>query len=237
VIRIANGQGFWGDWLEAPVRLVDQGRSIFWCSTTSRSHHVDPAEAEAGRPGARLRTRLPSLIGRLAKKLKDRNIKVVANAGGVNPSACAHAVLKAAPGLKVAVVHGTTSSTASMNFSRKVTRCAIWTPAIRSRPFAIASCPQRLYRRFPLAEALDTGADIVIADAPPTPRSPGAHGAQVRLEARRLEQAGGGHDRRTHIECGAQCSGGNCQVEWEKIRTWPMSGIRSSKPSPTVPSS
>ena len=25
VIRIANGQGFWGDWLEAPVRLVEQG--------------------------------------------------------------------------------------------------------------------------------------------------------------------------------------------------------------------
>ena len=25
MIRIANGQGFWGDWLEAPVRLVEQG--------------------------------------------------------------------------------------------------------------------------------------------------------------------------------------------------------------------
>ena len=25
MIRIANGQGFWGDWLEAPVRQVEQG--------------------------------------------------------------------------------------------------------------------------------------------------------------------------------------------------------------------
>ena len=25
MIRIANGQGFWGDWLEAPVHLVEQG--------------------------------------------------------------------------------------------------------------------------------------------------------------------------------------------------------------------
>src|SRR5205085_557949 len=25
MIRIANGQGFWGDWLEAPVRLIEQG--------------------------------------------------------------------------------------------------------------------------------------------------------------------------------------------------------------------
>jgi len=25
MIRIANGQGFWGDWLEASVRLIEQG--------------------------------------------------------------------------------------------------------------------------------------------------------------------------------------------------------------------
>ena len=25
LIRIANGQGFWGDWLEAPVRQIEQG--------------------------------------------------------------------------------------------------------------------------------------------------------------------------------------------------------------------
>jgi len=25
MIRIANGQGFWGDWLEAPVRLIEEG--------------------------------------------------------------------------------------------------------------------------------------------------------------------------------------------------------------------
>ena len=25
MIRIANGQGFWGDWLDAPVHLVNEG--------------------------------------------------------------------------------------------------------------------------------------------------------------------------------------------------------------------
>ena len=24
-IKIANGQGFWGDWLEAPIQLVERG--------------------------------------------------------------------------------------------------------------------------------------------------------------------------------------------------------------------
>ena len=36
----------------------------------------------------------------------DGNVRVIANAGGVNPVACAEAVRKAAPGLKVAVVLG-----------------------------------------------------------------------------------------------------------------------------------
>ena len=48
----------------------------------------------------------PPLIGRIGKKIRERHIKVVANAGGVNPLACARAVLKAAPGLKIAVVLG-----------------------------------------------------------------------------------------------------------------------------------
>ncbi len=107
MIRIANGQGFWGDWLEAPVRLVDQGPIDFLVldylaevtmSILQKQKQEDPTLGYA--------RDFPPLIGRLANKLKDRGIKVVANAGGVNPVACAHAVLQAAPGLKVAVVHG-----------------------------------------------------------------------------------------------------------------------------------
>ena len=55
VIRIANGRGFWGDWLEAPVRLVEQG-PIDYLDTglPGRSHHVDPAEAETAGSEPRL---------------------------------------------------------------------------------------------------------------------------------------------------------------------------------------
>ncbi len=141
MIRIANGQGFWGDWLEAPVRLVDQGPIDFLVldylaeitmSILQKQKQEDPALGYA--------RDFPPLIGRLARKLKERNIKVVANAGGVNPVACAHAVLLAAPALKVAVVSGaTTSSDASTNFSARVTPCAIWKRACPSRPSVRAS--------------------------------------------------------------------------------------------------
>src|SRR6202050_3865213 len=107
MIRIANGRGFGGDWLEAPVRLVEQGPIDFLVldylaeitmSILQKQKQEDPALGYA--------RDFPPLIGRLARKLKERGIKVVANAGGVNPTACAQAVLKAAPGLKVAVVRG-----------------------------------------------------------------------------------------------------------------------------------
>src|SRR5258708_4686672 len=107
MIRIANGQGFWGDWLEAPVRLVDQGPIDFlvldYLAEVTLSI-LQKQNQDAPRLG--YARDFPPLIGRLAAKLRDRGIKVVANAGGVNPAACARAVLDVAPGLKVAVVHG-----------------------------------------------------------------------------------------------------------------------------------
>ena len=53
-----------------------------------------------------MRPTFPPLIGKIAGSIREKKIKVVANAGGVNPVACARAVLAAAPGLKVAVVLG-----------------------------------------------------------------------------------------------------------------------------------
>src|SRR4030088_3528489 len=107
MIRIANGQGFWGDWLEAPVRLIEQGPIDYLIldylaeitmSILQKQKDADPQLGYA--------RDFPPLIGRVAKQLVARNVKVIANAGGVNPLACAQAVLKVAPDLKVAVVLG-----------------------------------------------------------------------------------------------------------------------------------
>jgi len=61
MIRIANGQGFWGDWLEAPVRLVEQRPIDYLILDYLASHHVDSAKAKGQRPQPGLRTRLPPL--------------------------------------------------------------------------------------------------------------------------------------------------------------------------------
>src|SRR5215472_17689849 len=107
MIRIANGQGFWGDWLEAPVRLVEQGPIDYLAldylaeitmSILQKQKQADPKLGYA--------RDFPPLMAHLAPRLLERGIKVIANAGGVNPVACARAVLRVAPGLEVAVVLG-----------------------------------------------------------------------------------------------------------------------------------
>jgi Acyclic terpene utilisation family protein AtuA len=220
MIRIANGQGFWGDWLEAPVRLVDQGPIDFLVldylaevtmSILQKQKEEDPALGYA--------RDFPPLIGRLAGKLKERNIKVVANAGGVNPAACARAVLKAAPGLKVAIVHGDDVFDRIDSFLKKgyeMRDMDTGEPIAKIRPQILSA--NAYIGAFPLAEALDTGADVVIAGRSTDTAltlAPMVHRFQWGPEDWDKLAAGtiAGHI----IECGAQCSGGNCQVDWANI--------------------
>jgi len=86
---------------------------------------------------------------------------------------------------------------------------------------------------FPLAEALAKGADVVIAGRSTDTAltlAPMVHEFGWKPDDWDLLAAGtiAGHI----IECGAQCSGGNCQVTGKRFRTWPPSAIRSSKPRP-----
>jgi hypothetical protein len=220
MIRIANGQGFWGDWLDAPVRLVEQGPLDYLTldylaevtmSILQKQRQEDPNGGYA--------RDFPPLMGKLARKLQDGNVKVVANAGGVNPVACARAVRQAAPGLKVAVVHGDDVLDRIDEFLAKgyqMPDLDTGEPlsAIRDR---ILSANAYL-GAFPLAEALDTGADIVIGGRYADPAlaiAPMIHefGWSEADWDRLASGAVAGH----LIECGTQATGGNCQVDWQAI--------------------
>lgn len=220
MIRIANGQGFWGDWLEAPVRLVEQGPIDFLVldylaevtmSILQKQKQEDPDLGYA--------RDFPPLIGRLARHLKERNIKVIANAGGVNPGACARAVLKAAPGLKVAVVHGDDVYDRLDSFLAKGYPLPdMETGAPLSSIRAQILSANAYIGAFPLAEALASGADVVIAGRSTDTAltlAPMVHKFGWKPDDWDKLAAGtiAGHI----IECGAQCTGGNCQVDWETI--------------------
>ncbi|MCU1259086.1 MAG: hypothetical protein JWO80_1971 [Bryobacterales bacterium] len=220
MIRIANGQGFWGDWLEAPVRLVEQGPIDYLIldylaevtmSILQKQKLADPSKGYA--------SDFPPLIARLAPAIRERGIKVIANAGGVNPRACAKAVLAAAPGLKVAVVVGDDVFSRIDELLAKgheMRDMDTGAPLNRIRDRILSA--NAYIGAFPLAEALATGADIVIAGrstdtalalAPMVHRFGWGPGDYNQLAAGTIA----GHI----VECGAQCTGGNCQVDWQTI--------------------
>jgi hypothetical protein len=220
MIRIANGQGFWGDWLEAPVRLVEQGPidylALDYLAEITMSILQKQKQADPNLGYAR---DFPPLIGIIAARMRERRIKVIANAGGVNPLACAREVVRVAPGLKVAVVLGDDVLARIDEFLGKgyeMRDMDTGEPlsAIRGRILSANA----YIGAFPLAEALDTGADVVIAGrstdtaltlAPMIHRFGWGPEEYDRLAAGTIA----GHI----IECGAQATGGNCQVDWRTI--------------------
>src|SRR4051812_45194110 len=111
VIRIGNASGYWGDDPEALLRQVEGGRLDYISMdflaeiTMSIMQKQKSRDPEAGYA----RDFLPMLERVLPKILRDKT-KVITNAGGINPEACAEAIdaLAAKLGVKpkIAVVYG-----------------------------------------------------------------------------------------------------------------------------------
>lgn len=220
MIRIANGQGFWGDWLEAPVRLVEQGPIDYlildYLAEVTMSIVQKQKQADPNLGYAR---DFPPLIGRIATKMKERRVRVVANAGGVNPVACAREVQRLAPGLKIAVVLGDDVYDRVDDFlSRGIELKNLDTGEPLSVIRSQISSANAYIGAFPLAEALATGADVVIAGRSTDTAlalAPMVHEFGWRPDQFNLLAAGtiAGHI----VECGAQCTGGNCIAGWQEI--------------------
>jgi hypothetical protein len=220
MIRIANGQGFWGDWLEAPVRLIEQGPIDYLTldylaevtmSILQKQKQKDPALGYA--------RDFPPLIGRLRGKLRERGARVLANAGGVNPLACAREVKRLAPDLKVALVlgddiYGRLDELLEKGHELRNLDTGAPLSSVRGRVLS-ANC---YLGAFPLAEALATGADVVVsgrcADAA-LALAPMIHRFGWRPDDwdRLASGCVAGHI----LECGAQATGGNCQADWQSI--------------------
>src|SRR5205814_1885719 len=102
-VRVAAGQGFWGDWLEAPYRQVTGGAIDYLMMDYLAEVTMSILQKQKARdPTLGYAKDFVPLMERILPRLVERRIKVTANAGGVNPRACADAVAEAARRLGLA---------------------------------------------------------------------------------------------------------------------------------------
>src|SRR5260221_6507278 len=92
-IRIAAGQGFWGDLPDAPVRQVEGGPIDYLMLDYLAEVTMSILQKQRARdPNAGYARDFVSLMREIMPDCVEKNIKVLSNAGGVNVTGCAHAL-------------------------------------------------------------------------------------------------------------------------------------------------
>jgi hypothetical protein len=225
-LRIAGGQGFWGDDLDAPVRQVERGPIDYLMMDYLAEVTMSIMQKQRARdPSAGYARDFVPLMERIFPACIEKGVRVVTNAGGVNPQACAEALVaagrKAGVGgrAKVGRVIGDDildRLDELLARGHKLTNMETGEPleSVRSR---VASANVYIGAR-PIVEVLRKGADVVVT---------GRSTDTALTYAPMIHEFGwswADHDRIAagviagHInECGAQCTGGNCMIDWWTI--------------------
>jgi hypothetical protein len=224
MIRIANGQGFWGDSLEAPVEQVRRGPIDYLTLDYLAEVTMSILQKQRSRdPKTGYARDFVDMVARVLPDLKERRIRVIANAGGVNPSACKDAVLEVAKRqgipIKVATVAGDDIMDRLDSFlagGTELKNMDTGEPLAAVR--ANVQSANVYFGAWPVVEALGKGAEIVITGRVTDTGlalAPMIHEFGWKADDWNRLSAGtiAGHS----IECGAQSTGGNCQVDWETI--------------------
>ena len=222
-IRIANAGGYWGDDLGAFKRQVERGPVDYVTLDFLAEITMSIMQKQRARdPEMGFARDFIAQVDQTLELLIDRNIRVVTNAGGVNPAACRRALLA------TAAKKGRTIDVAAVAGDDILARIddlnAAGAPLDNmenGQPFAAVrsrvSSANAYFGAWPVVEALKTGAQIVVTGrctdtgitlAPMIHAFDWAPDDWDRLAAGIVA----GHI----IECGAQSTGGN-YTDWREI--------------------
>ena len=227
-IRIGNGQGFWGDNVDAPIRLLRGGEVDYigmdylaevTLSIMMRQKLKDPTKGYA--------TDFVDFIGQVLPELKERGVKVLSNAGGLNPHACRARILELArelgvDGVRVGVVEGDDlldRLDELIDAGHELRNMESGEPLA---PLADKVTSANAYLGAePVVQALEQDADIVLCGR--------VTDTALALAPMIYEFGWGSEDWHRlaagtiagHIlECGPQCTGGNFTRWWEVPDLW-----------------
>lgn len=221
-VRIGCASGFWGDSMMAAPQLVRDGDINYLVSdyiseiTMSLLTAVKRKSPTLGYAPDFIQAVMKPLI----KPIKEKRIRVVSNAGGVNPHECANALMAIAKetktDLKVAVVTGDEL----MGDVEKIRLGGIKDmDSGKDFPASVESMNAYL-GAVPIARALELGADVVVTGRcvdSALALGPLMYEFGWKTDDYDLLAAGSlvGH----LIECGAQCTGG-IFTDWQTVPDW-----------------
>ena len=223
-IRIASGQGFWGDLPNAPINQVRKGPIDYLVMDYLAEVTMSIMQKQKLRnPDYGYARDFVGVVSEILPEIAERGIKVISNAGGVNPEACKEQILKAIneqgyKDIKVAVVDGDNilnDLDELIADGHNLENMETGQP-ISSVKDELLSANVYFGSR-PIVEALNKGADIVVTgrvtDTGLT-LAPMIHEFDWSFDDYDKMSAGtiAGHI----IECGGQVSGGNF-TDWEKV--------------------
>lgn len=226
-IRIASGQGFWGDWLEAPLRQVQGGPIDYLVLDYLAEVTMSILQKQRSRDPAMGYARdFVTMIERILPEMVSKGVRVVSNAGGVNPRSCAEAVRRVVheAGLdrkvRIALVRGDDllprldnmlaagASLANMDDGRPLDE-------IRDQVMSANA----YLGMAPVVEALAAGADIVITGrVTDTGLTLGPLVHEFGWDFEDWDRIAAGTIAGHILECGAQSSGGNLLRDWRSVR-------------------
>jgi hypothetical protein len=225
-VRVAGGQGFWGDLLTAPIDQVRGGQIDYLMLDYLAEVTMSIVQKQKQRdPQAGYARDFVSLMSEILPDCVEKNIKVLSNAGGVNVRGCAEAIKDVAGELglngrvKIGVITGDDvlgrleefldKGVAIDNMDTGESLAGILDKVQSANVYLGAQ---------PLVEALDKGAQIIVGgrltDTGLT-LAPLMHEFDWTFED--WDKVATGTIAGHIIECGGQCSGGNCQFDWEEI--------------------
>ncbi len=224
-IRIASGQGFWGDLIDAPMNQATGGPVDYimmdylaevTMSILQKQKLKDPRFGYA--------RDIPALMERMLPVIKEKGIKVITNGGGVNPTACRDAIFEVAKklgikDLKIGVVQGDNILEDIDNLVGKGVELKNMESGESVKTVQDKVLSANVYfGAAPVVECLKQGADIVITgrvtDTGLT-LAPMIYEFGWDMNDFDLMAAGtvAGHI----LECGGQASGGNFTGDWQSI--------------------
>ncbi len=218
IIRIGGASGFWGESAIATPQLLGAGVDYLvydylaeiTMSIMARAHARDPAAGFAS-------DFISAVLKPHAKTIAAQGVKVIANAGGVNPASCGEAaralIKEQGLDLKVAVITGD-NLLADVDAIAADAPAEMFTGAAFPDKDKIASINAYL-GAFPIARALAEGADIVITGrCVDSAVTLGACIHEFGWSAGDYDLLASGSLAGHLLECGPQATGGN-YTDWE----------------------